>query len=43
MARKLIKKPQSLYTMSLLNTDDKVDIQNIPSAGIVNTKTNKTL
>ena len=26
MARKLIKKPQGLYTMSLLNTDNKVDL-----------------
>ena len=26
MARKQIKKPQGLYSMSLLNTDNKVDI-----------------
>ena len=26
MARKLIKKPQGLHTMSFLNTDNKVDI-----------------
>ena len=40
MARKLIKKPQGLYTLSLLNTDNKVDMK-ISSAGIANTKINK--